>query len=119
MKNMIVLFILFFSVLSYSAEKKETSAIIQTDQIDQVEKFSEIEILQTKDLDSTVLVLKSLVALDNTDKSRTTAQMLTTSYKKNKNIYQSAFKKLSKSEKIIIKDIFKMLTELGSGGGNG
>lgn len=84
--------------------------------VNNIDKFSEIEKLSDKDLTLTISVLKTLVLLDPHDKSRTSAQMLATSYSLNTKIYQLALKKLSKSEKKEITEIFKMLESLNSRG---
>lgn len=84
--------------------------------INDIEKFSEVEKLTESDLASTVSVLKTLVMLDSYDKSRTAPQMLAASYDKNKNIYQLAFKKLTKTEKKEVKEMFDMLERLNSSG---
>jgi len=84
--------------------------------VNNIEKFSEIEKLSEADLDLTVSILKALVLIEPHDKSRTSAQMLASSYGSHKQIYQLALKKLSKSEKKEITEIFKMLEHLNSRG---
>ncbi len=81
-----------------------------------LEKFSEIEVLNTNDLELAVFALKTLVLVDSHDRSRSTAQMLASSYSKNKGIYQYAFKKLSESEKKIVLEYYQMLERLNTSG---
>lgn len=84
--------------------------------ISDIEKFSEIESLNTNDLELTVYALKNLVLIDSLDRSRSAVQMLAPSYSKNKGIYQYALKKLSESEKKIVLEYFQMLERLNSSG---
>ena len=81
-----------------------------------IEKFSEIERLNSNDIELTVYALKTLVLIDSQDPSRSAAQMLAPSYSKNKGIYQYAFKKLSESEKKTVYEFFQMLERLNTSG---
>ena len=84
--------------------------------VSEIEKFSEIESLNTNDLELTVYALKTLVLIDSLDRSRSAVQMLASSYSKNKGIYQYALKKLSESEKKIVIEYYQMLERLNSSG---
>ena len=81
-----------------------------------LEKFSEIEMLNTNDLELAVFALKALVVVDTYDRSRSAVQMLAPSFSKNKGIYEYAFKKLSDSEKKNVFEFFQMLERLNTNG---
>lgn len=84
--------------------------------VSDIEKFSEIERLNSNDIELTVYALKTLVLIDSQDPSRSAVQMLAPSYSKNKGIYQYAFKKLSESEKKTVYEFYQMLERLNSSG---
>ncbi len=84
--------------------------------VSDIEKFSEIETLNSNDLELTVYALKTLVLIDQLDRSRSAVQMLAPSFSKNKGIYQYAFKKLSESERKIVLEYYQMLERLNSSG---
>lgn len=84
--------------------------------VSDIEKFSEIEILNANDLELTVYALKTLVLIDQLDRSRSAVQILAPSFSKNKGLYEYAFKKLSESEKKTVFEFYQMLERLNSSG---
>ena len=77
-----------------------------------LQKFSEIENLNSTDLPLVVSALEAWILIDTQDKARSAAQILAGSYDKNKKIYKEAFKKLKKDQKKKIQELFEILEQL-------
>lgn len=123
----ISLFLLLFSVSAFAQSKAELSAKFamyaqqrtESVQGDTEKDFRALAQLKLRDSDLTLIqnALLTLVKLDKEDPSRTSVQILTISYSKNKSLFQKALKIIRTPEnKNILQEIEEILQ---SSDGNG
>lgn len=116
----IILTVLFIFSLSANAASQITfgkynSQNIKTEfksAFSDLQKFSEIEKLNSNDLSLVVSALETWILVDTQDNARSAAQILAGSYDKNKKIYKQAFQKLKKDQKKKIQELFEILEQL-------
>ena len=78
--------------------------------------FSNKEILSVDDLPGLEQQLNNVLILDKTDNSRLAPEILMKSYLKNKSLYQQAFIKFNKSQRLILQEMFSDLENLNKNG---
>jgi len=107
MKIFLLLSITFFSLQNFATATKDRSALITS-----MANFSEKEKLTEKDIPELTQQLKNILILEQIDDSHEGPFELTTSYPKNKNLYQKVIKTFNKKEQKVLQDILKIVEKL-------